>query len=104
MGIQLQRARVGRLIASQPVVALTRPLWYIEVLQFHGGWDFFGKESNRPIEGKLQEFRDVVKYPHEAQTFETKKAAEVMAFRIATINPQRIGLIRVVQYPEKANV
>lgn len=99
MGIRLQRARVGRLIAAKPVVALALPCWYIEVFQYDHRWHFLGKESSRPIDGKTQEFRDVVLYPHEAQTFETEKEAELLAFRIASINPQRIGLIRVVKYP-----
>ena len=107
MGIQLQRARVGRLISSQPVIALARPLWYIEVYQYDSRWNFLGKESSRPIDSNdkgFKDFRDVVLYPHEAQTFERKVDAEQFAFRIATINPHRIGLIRVVKYPEKANV
>lgn len=106
MGTQLQRARVGRLIASKPVIALARPTWYIEVFQYDGRWHFLGKESLLRIhDDRLKkEFRDVVLYPHEAQTFETKKAAEIMAFKIASINPQRIGLIQVVKYPEKENV
>lgn len=106
MGIQLQRARVGRLIASQPVIALARPLWYIEVFQYDGRWHFLGRETSRPIDSNdkhFRDYRDVVLYPHEAQTFERKVDAVNLAFKIATINPQRIGLIRVVKYPESVD-
>ena len=97
MGLDLQRARVGRIAMAQPVIRRKRQGWAVMALQYNGEWWYVGKDDRRPIDNEPRTvYRDLVQKAVDAQVFQRKRDAVRFAFMVAYTNPQRTGQIKVV--------